>query len=100
MKLIKELLKNSDITYDVTPSGSGSMMMEIQEGFVVVTEFDSDFDEITISDQYILNYNNEGWNWKTLVDEKSKVLVNNFIIENNLTKLYMDEVYEAVSQTF
>lgn len=100
MKITKELLLSSDITYDVSPSGSGAIMMEVQEGLIVVTEFENRFDELYVDDQYLLTYNCEGWNWKTPLDKTSREVISDFILENNLTKQYMDEVYEAVNQTF
>jgi len=92
------LLVNS-LEYDAEPSGNGMSYLHLSSGSIEIdVESYMGFIEIT-NYSYVSNIVDGKFHYYYL-DDGSIETVREYMKENNIFNKYMDEVYEAVSQTF
>ena len=89
----------TDIEYRASANGDGIIYLNLEKGTIEV-DVESYFGQMGYAD-YCFSYNTEDdtYNYYYLDDESIEA-VNEYLIENNIKAKYMEEVSEAVSQTF
>lgn len=92
------LLVNS-LEYDAEPSGNGIIYLHLENGSIEI-DVESYMGFIEINNYCYVSNIVEGNFHYYYLDDQSIETVQEYMKENDIFNKYMDEVYEAVNQTF
>ena len=92
------LLVNS-LEYDAEPSGNGIIYLHLDRGSIEI-DVESYMGTIEINNYCYVSNIVDGKVHYYYLDDQSIETVQEYMKENDIFNKYMDEVYEAVNQTF
>ena len=96
----KDNLKVLDVEYRASASGDGIIYLNLDSGTIEV-DVESCLDEIEITNYgFSSHITKDNKVYYRYLDDQSIEAVSEYMKENSIFDKYMDEVYEAVSQTF
>lgn len=96
----KDNLKVVDVEYKASASGDGIIYLELDSGTIEI-DVESCLGEIEITDHgFYSHITKDNKVYYQYLDDQSIETVSEYMKENSIFDKYMDEVYEAVNQTF
>lgn len=95
----KDNLDVKRVGYSAEPTGTGEIYLVVNGGEIIV-DIESYLGEIAYESFAFVSDNIDSKCYYYYLDDQSIETVQEYMKDNNIFDKYMDEVYEAVNQTF